>query len=80
MEQDEPYVDIDNLSSFSEVYRNIGSGDSGGPVMRKITDSNGEERYVIVAVSATGYGIHRVKTKCISEVCKITEEVVKWIW
>ena len=78
MEQEEPYVDIDNLP---KVYWNAASGDSGGPVMRRIADSNGEERLVIVAVMAIGSknSIMPLTTKCISKASKLTEEVVKWI-
>ena len=82
MDHDEPYVNIDNLLSFPEVYRNLGPGDSGGPVMKRITDLNGEKRHVIVAVNSISSGIkknYRYETKCISEVSKLTEEIVKWI-
>ena len=84
MDHDEPYINIDNLLSFPEVYRTYGHGDSGGPVMKRITDLNGKERRVIVAVNSMGYGIdtrlyRSFKTKCIDEVSKVTEEVVKWI-
>ena len=87
MDHDEPYINIDNLLSFPEVYRTYGHGDSGGPVMKKITDSNREERRVIVAVNSVSYGIQitdtristTYKTKCIAEGSKLTEEVVNWI-
>ena len=78
MEQEEPYVDINNLP---KVYWSDATGDSGGPVMRRITDSKGKERLVIVAVIAVGWenSIKPQSTKCISEVSKLTDEVVKWI-
>ena len=77
MEKEEPYVDINN----PEVYWNGAGGDSGGPVMRRIADSNGEERLVIVAVMAISSksSIMPLTTKCISKASKLTEEVVKWI-
>ena len=61
---------------------NINRGDSGGPVMRKLMDSNGKERYVLVAVNAHGTDITLLETlnsKCLASVCKLSEEVVKWI-
>ena len=82
MQQHEPYIDIDNLPTFPEVYRNAYHGDSGGPVMRKIRDRSGKERHVLVAVIAHGSDITRLKrsnSKCLTSVCKLTEEVVKWI-
>ena len=84
MDHDEPYINIDNLPSFPEVYRTLGNGDSGGPVMKRITDSNREKRRVIVAVNSKGYGIDtriysKYKTKCIAEGSKLTKEIVDWI-
>ena len=82
MQQHEPYIDIDKLPTFPEVYRNINHGDSGGPVMRKLKDINAKERHVLVAVNAHGTDITFLETlnsKCLASVCKLTEEVVKWI-
>ena len=84
MDHDEPYINIDNLPSFPEIYRTLATGDSGGPIMKRITDSNREKRHVIVAVTSKGYGIDTriyttFKSKCIAEGSKLTEEIVNWI-
>ena len=77
MEKEEPYVDINN----PKVYWNIAGGDSGGPVMRRITDSKGKERLVIIAVMVSGPDncVIPPSPKCVFHSCKLTEEVVKWI-
>ena len=78
MEKEEPYVDINNSR---KLYWNVNVGDSGGPVMRTITDSKGKERLVIVAVNALSpeISIKPYNPKCSSHVSKLTQEVVKWI-
>ena len=78
MEKEEPFVDINNSR---KLYWNVNVGDSGGPVMRTITDSKGKERLVIVAVNALSpeISIKPYNPKCSSHVSKLTQEVVKWI-
>ena len=89
MEQDENYGAHVNLLRYPDVYMAVGAGDSGGPVMREVTDENGEKRHVVIAVMTNGYGIKEifspdltdepVETKCIASATKLSEEVVSWI-
>ena len=89
MEQDENYGEHANLLRYPDVYLAVGAGDSGGPVMREVTDKNREKRHVVVAVMTNGYGIKEVfspdlsdepfETKCIAQATKLSEEVIRWI-
>ena len=89
MEQDENYGKHANLLRYPDIYMNIGNGDSGGPVMRKVKDKNGGKRHVVIAVMTNGYGIKEifnpdltdepVETKCIAQATKLSEDVVRWI-
>ena len=89
MEQDENYGKHANLLRYPDIYMNIGNGDSGGPVMREVTNENGEKRHVVIAVTTNSCGIKEtfnpdltdepIETKCIAQATKLSEEVVRWI-
>ena len=89
MEKDENYGKHANLLRYPDIYMNAGHGDSGGPVMREVTNKNGEKRHVLIAVMTNSLGIKEifspdlidepVETKCMAQATKLSEEVVSWI-
>ena len=89
MVKDESHIDYEKRKGYPNIYNNAAHGDSGGPIMTKVNDKMGEKRHVLVAVIARGFSIRGldkrelttepVKTKCIADGSKVTEEIVNWI-
>ena len=89
MVKDESHIDYEKREGYQNIYNNFAHGDSGGPIMTEVNDKMGEKRHVLVAVIARGFGIRGldkrelttepVKTKCIADGSKVTEEIVSWI-
>ena len=89
MVKDESNIDHEKREGYQNIYNNVAYGDSGGPIMTEVIDKMGEKRHVLVAVIARGFGIRGldkreltlqpVKTKCIADGSKVTEEIVSWI-
>ena len=73
----------DYLGSF-KAYNAAGPGDAGAPVLRTVSDLNGDRRHVLIAVLSQTSRLNetiqeKMNTKCISDASKITSDVVKWI-
>ena len=77
-------VRISDYQGAFKAYNAAGQGDAGAPVSRKIIDRNGDKRHVLMAVLSKTSRINetiqeKIKTKCITDASKITDDVVKWI-
>ena len=89
MVKDESNIEYEKREGYPNIYNNVAHGDSGGPIMTKVNDKIGETRHVLVAVTSRGFDIRGldkrelttepVKTKCIADGSKVTEEIVRWI-
>ena len=89
MVKDKSHIEYEKREGYPNIYNNVAHGDSGGPIMTDVSDMMGEKRYVLVAVTSRGFGIRGldkrelttepVKTKCIADGSKVTEEIVRWI-